>query len=642
MKSLTKIGVENNMKKKIISRLSYSFGAFGNDVFYATLSTYFIVFVTTHLFNSGNGKMIFMITNLIAIIRISEVLIDPLIGNAIDRTVTRWGKFKPWVVAGGIISSLALLALFTDLGGTNKSNPILYFILFGIIYLVMDIFYSFKDTGFWSMIPALSLESREREKTATFARIGSTLGANIVGVVIMPIVLFFSASKVNPNGDKRGWFWFAFIVAVIGIASAIAVGLGTHEVKSKLRENKEKTTLSQVFKVLTKNDQLMWLALAYWFYGLGINTLNALQLYYFSYILGNASGYTILYGINTFVGLISVSLFPSLAKEFNRKRLFYLCIATMLVGISVFSLASGSLIVSLIGAELFFIPQPLAFLVVLMIISDAVEYGQLKTNHRDEALTLSVRPLVDKLGGAMSNWFVSMVAVLAGMTTGATAQSITDHGKFVFKLCMFGFPAIMLVIAVIIFAKKVLLTEEKHAEIVNQLERKLSQKYAQDPIENQKSYVLTSPISGVLLPLKDLPDQVFATEKMGKGFVVIPSSGKVFAPFAGEVKQIAPTRHFIVLESEEGMIILIHIGLNTVKLNGTGFTSSVSEGDKVESGQEILEFWDPYIKKQGYDDSTIITVVNSSMFRSIEVIPPYGKKVAAMDTICILEGKSNE
>ncbi|WP_251717551.1 glycoside-pentoside-hexuronide (GPH):cation symporter [Lactobacillus agrestimuris] len=630
------------MKKKIISRLSYSFGAFGNDVFYATLSTYFIVFVTTHLFNSGNGKMIFMITNLIAIIRISEVLIDPLIGNAIDRTVTRWGKFKPWVVAGGIISSLALLALFTDLGGTNKSNPILYFILFGIIYLVMDIFYSFKDTGFWSMIPALSLESREREKTATFARIGSTLGVNIVGVVIMPIVLFFSASKVNPNGDKRGWFWFAFIVAVIGIASAIAVGLGTHEVKSKLRENKEKTTLSQVFKVLTKNDQLMWLALAYWFYGLGINTLNALQLYYFSYILGNASGYTILYGINTFVGLISVSLFPSLAKEFNRKRLFYLCIATMLVGISVFSLASGSLIVSLIGAELFFIPQPLAFLVVLMIISDAVEYGQLKTNHRDEALTLSVRPLVDKLGGAMSNWFVSMVAVLAGMTTGATAQSITDHGKFVFKLCMFGFPAIMLVIAVIIFAKKVLLTEEKHAEIVNQLERKLSQKYAQDPIENQKSYVLTSPISGVLLPLKDLPDQVFATEKMGKGFVVIPSSGKVFSPFAGEVKQIAPTRHFIVLESEEGMIILIHIGLNTVKLNGTGFTSSVSEGDKVESGQEILEFWDPYIKKQGYDDSTIITVVNSSMFRSIEVIPPYGKKVAAMDTICILEGKSNE
>lgn len=230
--------------KKIISRISYSFGAFGNDVFYATLSTYFIVFVTTHLFKSGNSKMIFMITNLIAIIRISEVLIDPFIGNAIDRTVTRWGKFKPWVVLGGVISSIALLLLFTDLGGLNKTNPLMYFILFGIIYLTMDIFYSFKDTGFWSMIPALSLNSSEREKIATFARIGSTIGANIVGVVIMPIVLFFSASKINPNGDKRGWFWFAFIVAVIGILSALAVGFGTHEVNSKLRETKEKTTLT--------------------------------------------------------------------------------------------------------------------------------------------------------------------------------------------------------------------------------------------------------------------------------------------------------------------------------------------------------------------------------------------------------------
>ena len=126
----------------------------------------------------------------------------------------------------------------------------------------------------------------------------------------------------------------------------------------------------------------------------------------------------------------------------------------MLTGIIVFSLASGSLVVSLIGAELFFIPQPLAFLVVLMIISDAVEYGQLKTGHRDEALTLSVRPLVDKLGGAMSNWFVSLVAVMAGMTTGATAQSITSHGRMIFKLCMFGFPALMLIIAGIVFAKK--------------------------------------------------------------------------------------------------------------------------------------------------------------------------------------------
>lgn len=630
------------MKKKVISRLSYSFGAFGNDVFYATLSTYFIVFVTTHLFKSGASQMIFMITNLIAIIRISEVLIDPLIGNAIDRTVTPWGKFKPWVVAGGVISSLALLALFTDLGGLNKSNPFLYFVFFGIIYLIMDIFYSFKDTGFWSMIPALSLDSHEREKTATFARIGSTIGANIVGVVIMPIVLFFSQSKANPNGDKQGWFWFAFIVAAIGIASAISVGLGTHEVKSKLRENKEKTTLGQVFKVLTKNDQLMWLALAYWFYGLGVNTLNALQLYYFSYILGNSHGYTILYGINTVVGLISVGLFPSLAKKFNRKRLFYICISVMLVGILVFFLANGSLAVVLTGAELFFIPQPLAFLVVLMIISDAVEYGQLKTGHRDEALTLSVRPLVDKLGGALSNWFVSLVAVMAGMTTGATASSISSHGQMIFKMCMFGFPAIMLLVSVIIFAKKVLLTEEKHAEIVNELEKKFSKKQANNPIMKEEKFELATPISGTLLPLEDLPDSSFSRGLMGKGFVVVPASGKVYAPFSGKIKQIASTRHFIILESDAGMVVLIHVGLDTVKLNGTGFTTLVNVDDHVVKGQEIMEFWDPVIKKNGFDDSAIVTIINSEMFDKFKCVREYGHHVDAMDIIYSIESKKDE
>lgn len=392
------MGKSNGQMK---SRLSYTAGAFGNDVFYATLSTYFIMFVTTHLFNTGDPKQnshyVLLITNIIAILRILEVFIDPLIGNMIDNTHTKYGKFKPWVVGGGIISSIALLLLFTDLGGLNKTNPFLYLVLFGIIYLVMDVFYSIKDIGFWSMIPALSLDSHEREKMATFARIGSTIGANIVGVAIMPIVLFFSMTKTGGSGDKTGWFWFAFIVAFIGVITSIAVGIGTREVESKLRDNKQKTSLKQVFKVLGKNDQLMWLSLGYWFYGLGINSLNALQLYYFTFILGDSGKYSILYGLNTIVGLVSVSLFPSLAGKFNRKRLFYGCIAVMLGGIGIFSIAGTSLPMILTAAELFFIPQPLVFLVILMIISDSVEYGQWKLGHRDESLTLSVRPLVDEL-----------------------------------------------------------------------------------------------------------------------------------------------------------------------------------------------------------------------------------------------------
>ena len=623
-------------KGQMKSRLSYAAGAFGNDVFYATLSTYFIMFVTTHLFNTGDPKQnshyVLLITNIISILRILEVFIDPLIGNMIDNTNTKYGKFKPWVVGGGIISSITLLLLFTDLGGLNKTNPFLYLVLFGIIYLIMDVFYSIKDIGFWSMLPALSLDSHEREKMATFARIGSTIGDNIVGVAIMPIVLFFSMTNSSGSGDKSGWFWFAFIVALIGVITSIAVGIGTREVESKLRDNNEKTSLKQVFKVLGKNDQLMWLSLGYWFYGLGINTLNALQLYYFTFILGDSGKYSILYGLNTVVGLVSVSLFPSLAGKFNRKRLFYGCIAVMLGGIGIFSIAGTSLPMILTAAELFFIPQPLVFLVVLMIISDSVEYGQWKLGHRDESLTLSVRPLVDKLGGAMSNWLVSTIAVAAGMTTGASASTITTHQQSIFKLSMFAFPAAAMLIGAFIIARKITLTEARHAKIVEELEHRFSVATSENEVKANVVSLVT-PTTGYLVDLSSVNDEHFASGSMGKGFAIKPTDGAVFAPISGTIRQILPTRHAVGIESEDGVIVLIHVGIGTVKLNGEGFISYVEQGDRVEVGQKLLEFWSPIIEKNGLDDTVLVTVTNSEKFSAFHLEQKVGEKVEALSEV---------
>ena len=550
----------------------------------------------------------------------------------IDNTNTKYGKFKPWVVGGGIISSITLLLLFTDLGGLNKTNPFLYLVLFGIIYLIMDVFYSIKDIGFWSMLPALSLDSHEREKMATFARIGSTIGANIVGVAIMPIVLFFSMTNSSGSGDKSGWFWFAFIVALIGVITSIAVGIGTREVESKLRDNNEKTSLKQVFKVLGKNDQLMWLSLGYWFYGLGINTLNALQLYYFTFILGDSGKYSILYGLNTVVGLVSVSLFPSLAGKFNRKRLFYGCIAVMLGGIGIFSIAGTSLPMILTAAELFFIPQPLVFLVILMIISDSVEYGQWKLGHRDESLTLSVRPLVDKLGGAMSNWLVSTIAVAAGMTTGASASTITTHQQSIFKLSMFAFPAAAMLIGAFIIARKITLTEARHAKIVEELEHRFSVATSENEVKANVVSLVT-PTTGYLVDLSSVNDEHFASGSMGKGFAIKPTDGAVFAPISGTIRQVLPTRHAVGIESEDGVIVLIHVGIGTVKLNGEGFISYVEQGDRVEVGQKLLEFWSPIIEKNGLDDTVLVTVTNSEKFSAFHLEQKVGEKVEALSEV---------
>jgi lactose/raffinose/galactose permease len=615
--------VKQSKSRKITSRLAYSFGAFGHDAFYATLSTYFIMFVTSHLFDKSSGaqgtKMIAYITMIIAALRFVELAIDPLIGNAIDNTNSRWGHFKPWIVTGGTIGSVVLALLFTSLGGLNTSNPILYLIVFAILYITMDIFYSFKDVGFWSMIPAISFDSAEREKTATYARVGSNIGQNIVGVVVMPIVLMFSTKANSGQGDNRGWMAFGIIIAAVALISALAVAMGTKENDSELRKNTEKTTFKQVFKVLARNDQLMWLSLTYGIYTAGMAITNSLELYYFTYILGDASKFTLLGSLNAIIGVFAVLAFPPLAKKFSRRKVFFLAISVMIIALIMFALAGQSLPMILTSAVLFYIPQPLIFLVVLMVLSDSVEYGQLKFGHRDESLTLSVRPLLDKLGGAISNGVVGLTAVWAGMTAGATAGDVTSHGQAIFKLMMFGVPAAMILIGAFIFFKKVKLDEKMHAEIVDELEKTWSTHLETDetPAEIEKEDGITTlyrnPVSGKLISLDTVADETFASGSMGKGFAIKPTDGQVLAPFDGEVVATFPTRHAIGLRSDTGVLTLIHIGIGTVEMRGTGFVQYVEKGNHVKQGQELIEFWQPAIKKAGLDDTVMVVITNKDM-----------------------------
>lgn len=461
---------------KFWRRIAYACGTFGHDVFYAMLGGYFMIFVTSNLFHSTDTEhdnyMIGIITTIILVLRVVELVIDPFIGNMIDKTKTRWGKFKPWVLVGGTVGAITLAALFTDLGGMTTSDPMLYLAAFAVLYLIMDVFYSAKDVAIWSMIPALSFDSREREITATYAHLGSMFGGQLVAIMVMPIVLYFSLNENGGAGDPRGWFAFAAIGGAISVLGAIILGIGTKEETSALRENKEETGFKDVFKILAKNDQLLWIACAYLIFGLGQNVVNNFNLYYFIYILGDSTQFSYLGVINLTIGLIAVALFPTLTHKFSRRKLFFASLAIMIAGLAIYSIADKNVILTLIAAGMFALPQPLIFLVVLMTITDSVEYGQLKLGHRDEALVLCVRPLIDKLSGALTSALVGFTAVWVGMTSGATADTISSEGVLTFKMIMFAAPAILIVLAGFVYRLKVKLTEEEHARIVRKLEEK--------------------------------------------------------------------------------------------------------------------------------------------------------------------------
>lgn len=314
----------------------------------------------------------------------------------------------------------------------------------------------------------------------------------------------------------------------------------------------------------------------------------------------------------------------------------------MLIGLAVFSVAGSNLALVLFAAELFFIPQPVVFLIVLMIITDSVEYGQWKLGHRDESLALSVRPLVDKFGGAISNGVVGQIAVLAGMTTGATASSITASDQFIFKIMMFAIPAVMMLIGMFIFAKKITLTEERHAQIVAELEKTWGDQFSSESSEAGvliKDDELTAmvPVAGKVVALNDVSDPTFASGKMGAGVAIVPSDGKVYAPFDGVVKTVFVTRHAIGLVSDNGIPALIHVGIGTVKMKGTGFVTYVNEGQHVTKGEQIMEFWDPAIKKAGLDDTVMFTFANSDLFEKFDVEVKPGAKVSHTDVAVKIE-----
>ncbi len=132
-----------------------------------------------------------------------------------------------------------------------------------------------------------------------------------------------------------------------------------------------------------------------------------------------------------------------------------------------------------------------------------------------------------------------------------------------------------------------------------------------------KDIKISSPLNGKLVPLNEIDDPVFGSGAMGRGVAIKDPEGKVYAPFDGEITVFFPTKHAIGLKSNDGIELLIHVGMDTVQLNGQHFTAKADVGAKVKKGQVLLEFNPDGIKKAGYQTTTPVVVTNHTEFGDI-------------------------
>lgn len=131
---------------------------------------------------------------------------------------------------------------------------------------------------------------------------------------------------------------------------------------------------------------------------------------------------------------------------------------------------------------------------------------------------------------------------------------------------------------------------------------------------------VVSPLTGRVMALKDIADPVFSQELMGKGIAIEPTEGKVVSPINGTVVMLFDTHHAIGLKSNDGVEVLIHVGMDTVELKGKGFTPHIKTGDQVSVGDLLVEFDIDFIKEAGYQTVTPIVVTNTADYASIEAI----------------------
>lgn len=226
------------------------------------------------------------------------------------------------------------------------------------------------------------------------------------------------------------------------------------------------------------------------------------------------------------------------------------------------------------------------------------------------------------IGGACGALFASVTAL------GATGTGVT--GIFGILLCLNQPLSYLLMMAISIGVAFVLTWmfgyKDSVSETCQEAEKEKTQgeKAEAEKLEIQESVtgeiLLDSHMEGEAIPMSEVKDETFAAEVLGKGIAIIPKKGEVTAPCDAVVETVFATRHAIGLKADNGAEILIHVGINTVELGGKFYTSHVTEGDRVRTGQVMLTFDMEKIKEAGYDVTTPMIVTNSDDYQEIRIL----------------------
>ena len=444
----------------------FGLGTVGRDMFYAFEANAILYFLSDVL---SLPLWVFAATSMVlSVLRVFDALNDPITGLIIDNIHSPWGKFKPAIAVGGVLSAVFYLVLFGGIG-TGWS----FIVLFAVAYLLWDISYGINDIAYWTLLPALSTDQKQREKNGAFARICANIGMFAIMVLWQPI------TQAMGNTPKA-WFQVALVMCAAYLGFLCFPIFGVKEDRS-IVQSEEKTTLRQMWDALTKNDQLLWTTLSMGLFMVGYCTTTGFAIYYMKYLFGNVDMYAVLAAVCGVAQLAALSVFPLFSKKWNRRQLYAGSTVLVVAGYLVFFFADRSLILIALSAVLLFLGQAFIQLLMLMFLADTIEYGQWKLGKRSESITFSIQPLINKIGGALATGIISITLILSGIKRGEeTAAAIGTAGQNIVKVSMLAIPLVLIVLGYFIYLRKYRIDEAFYASILRDLEERGELKPSQE------------------------------------------------------------------------------------------------------------------------------------------------------------------
>ena len=446
---------------------AYGLGAVGKDMVYALSASYIMYYYQDIL-----GLSATFVGFILMIARVFDAANDPFMGVVVAKTNTKWGKFRPWLFTGTILNAFVLYALFAAPAISGKA----LMIYFAVMYILWGVTYTMMDIPFWSMIPAVTSTAKDRENLSVVGRTSAGVGYALINVFTVMAV-----SKLGAGIERTGFRLFALIIAILFVIFILFTCFTIQEQKV---DNMQITSVKEMFKALVNNDQAIVTVVTIVLINSALYITSNLLIYFFKYDIGGTTWkdaytlFTSVGGISQILGMMAV--YPILRSKLSNTIIFKLSLCLAIFGytflLSLCLLGYSSVLTMLMmPGVMIFVSNGILTVLTTVFLANTVDYGEVKSGHREESVIFSMQTFVVKAASGLAVFITGISLDLIGLTSkdglGEGLPTFTSP-LLGLRLLMTILPIIGLVLALVLFTRKFILTDEKAEQIRKQLEEK--------------------------------------------------------------------------------------------------------------------------------------------------------------------------